>query len=374
MGYGFSIADNPADRCGLASVADSEHAQEVLHLEFQQASSNHASDQVRPLRDQKVSSKVAHWVRLRNSILDKVSNDKKPSYEFSPGFLDEISAALANNRERTIGVSCFQGHTDFSGGTLSRNKLKVIATVAMIVQRQFLIISVHNSILPQWPETASEFHAARYRRSQLYILRSVNTSILSRLSDLVGVTDQSARDVRIVRLEHMLTQSPSPVLTDYRALLNAGLGTRKAAKIKKHGLVECAFTLWVCGIWLWSQSSYLETNDSGTPSIQQYVCQWLTFLDVNYPRAPSSRQKSGGENGPVIASKHQDDGLTIASYLKAIEAAVQKNPNSLYSNPACTTSRLQWCLDIVREESVMCPSLEGSPDEDSDELVMFLEA
>ena len=306
-----------------------------------------------------------HWVRLRNNFIDKIPQDAPPSYEFSPGFLKGVATALCNQREKTASHPSFQDQIDFANADLSRNKLRVLAAVAMLLQRQLSNIVQHSANLPQWPDNVRQFHAARYRRGQLHILRTVNVSLLARLSRLVGLSGDSTRDFRIVRLDHMLAESPSPLLTDFRAALNAGLGTRKATKIRERGWVECAFTLWVCGVWLWGQTLGLESRSPMGLDLQSRIVQWLHFLHEVYEDVSITEH--------VTFPAHEDDVQLAESFLSVIQAAVQKNPHSLYRSSACTVSRLLWCLHVVREESIMCPSFEGKPGDEHDELVLFLE-
>ena len=307
-----------------------------------------------------------HWVRLHNNFIDKIPQDAPPSYEFSPGFLNSVATALCNQREKAAGHPCLSGQIDFANADLSRNKLRVLAAVTMLLQRQLSNIVQHSANLPQWPDNVRQFHAARYRRGQLHILRTVNASLLSRLSSLVGLSEDSIRDFRIVRLDHMLAESPSPLLTDFRAALNAGLGTRKASKIRERGWVECAFTLWVCGVWLWGQSLGLESRSPTGLDLQSRIVQWLDLLHDVYQDVSITEH--------VTFPTREDNVQLAESFLRVIQAAVQKNPRSLYSSGACTLSRLLWCLHVVREESIMCPSFEGKPGDEHDELVLFLES
>lgn len=366
LGYGFSLADNPADHCGLAVLADGPQSLQGPNTRVAQTTSSMlrlSESHVEAASETRREN--VHWVRLRNTFIDKIPRDAAPSYEFSPGFLNGVAAALCNQREKTGGHPCLQGQIDFVDANLSRNKLKVLAAVAMLLQRQLSNIDQHSANLPQWPDNVRQFHAARYRRGQLHILRTVSASLLGHLSELVGFSEDSTRDFRVVRLDHMLAESPSPLLTDYRAALNAGLGTRKAAKIRERGWVECAFTLWVCGVWLWGQTLGLESRSSTGLDLPSKVVQWLGFLHNVY------QDHSVTEH--VTVPTDEDDVQLAESFLDVIKAAAQKNPRSLYSSGACTLSRLLWCLHIVREESIMCPSFEGKSGDEHDELVLFLE-
>ena len=363
MGYGFSLADNPADHCGLAVLADGSQSLQGLDSRATQTTDNTVTEPESHVEAASNRRENVHWVRLRNSFIDKIPQDAPPSYEFSPGFLNGVATALGNQREKTAGHPYLQGQIDFSNADLSRNTLRVLAAITMLLQRQLSAIVDQSPNLPQWPDNVRQFHAARYRRGQLHILRTVNASLLSGLSALVGSNEESStRDVRIVRLEHMLAEPPSSLLTDFRAALNAGLGTRKATKIRERGWVECAFTLWVCGAWLWGHA--LESRPSTTtPGLDfpSRIIQWLNFLHNVYPDVLTT------------GSAAEDDVQLAESFLSATQAAVHKNPDSVYASGACTLARMLWCLYIVREESVMCPSFEGRAGDEFDELVLFLE-
>lgn len=315
------------------------------------------------------------WVRLRNSIVDKISSDERSSFEFSPGFLNELAAALSNQREKVSISAKMDDQIDFSNIDFSRMQLKMMATIAMLLQRQISKIVEHNSIVPQWPENGRQFHAARYRREQLHILRTVDASLLSALSQAVGLRGSATRDTRVVRLEHMLLESPPPLLNDFRAALNAGLGTRKAAKIRGRGWVECVFTLWICGVWLWGQSLGSDNEAFAGTDLASSIRRWLRFLQGTYPDSRLQRDTLAIGGGPGLYPFHaeEEQAILVDSYVRLIEAAVSKNPHSLYSSRACTSSRLLWCLHVVREESVMCPNFEGKSGDDNDELVLFLE-
>ena len=375
LGYGFSVADNPADHCGLTAI--SNFSQFHQYFDFQNGQScEHTRVSQSHLRGVAEPKRV-RWVRLRNTIVDKIPLDAKASYEFSPGFLDEIATALCNHREKTASQASFQDQNDFSTAGLSRKKLKVMATIVMLVQRQLSDILKYDAQIPKWPDNERQFHAARYRRGQLHILRTVNTSLLGNLSGLSGLNGNAARDFRVVRLEHMLVESPSPLLPDFRAALNAGLGTRKAAKIRDRGWVECAFTLWVCGIWLYGQSSKFGSLSLIGKGLESAIASWIVFLRQAYPDNPIVQHTSptnGYGQSSLTAAVNEEEASLVDSSLCVIQAAVQKNPSSIYNNPACTKSRLTWCVNIVKQESVMCPDFEGKSGDEFDELFLFIES
>ena len=372
LGYGFSIVDNPADHCGLTVLSSNSQSHGSVTERF----SRYGIDpDMRLHAGLKSRREPVQWVRLRNSIVDKIPGGERPSFEFSPGFLNELAAALSNQREKASINASIKEQTDFSRVDISRIQLKMMATITMLLQRQISKIVEHSSMVPQWPENEKQFHAARYRREQLHILRTVETSLLSTLSGAVGLRDRLAKDTRVVRLEHMLLESPPPLLADFRAALNAGLGTRKVLKIRERGWVECVFTLWVCGVWLWGQSLGSNKEASVGTGLASSVRRWLQFLPDAYPDPllPGDTPTIEGVPGVYPFPAEEEQAVVVDSYVRLIKAAVLKYPQSIYNSSACTSPRLLWCLKVVREESVMCPNFEGNSGDETDELVLFLE-
>lgn len=373
MGYGFSLADNPADCCILAAARRS--SRERPGHKASTAGDNEPVEALHSIDSSEESHRSTQWVRLYNDVIDK-NGVAAGSYIFSPHFLQQTAVALRNKRERTASKSCLIGQVDFSQSEMSRNKLKVMCVIMMLLQKQHSDIVQYNSSLPQWPENEKQFHAARYRQGQLHILRTVNTALLDHLAGLAGLKAPQFRNVQVVRLEHTLTETPQPLLTDYRAVLNAGLGTRNPEKIKKRSLTEYALTLWLYGLWAWRTLKTVRSEWEQGPSFSNGMLQWLRLMGDIYKEIPrtkstlDARQPTG--SSPDIASDMESE-RHIHSLQDVIRAAVSKHPMSLYNNDAHTHERLLWCLNIVREESVMAPSLEGEPGDANDELLLFLE-
>lgn len=431
MGYGFSLFRNSADVCGLALSSESRqrlkkfesHIQSqgetgtertsdcesiplenIDHTVFEKRLS-YTLDSVVPGVDQinreqegmlsaavrpGITEQELHWVRLKTSA----DNSKRPSdlaYEFSPNFLGDCSKIFSNTREKTT-VSDFysQASIDFSYGELSRNKLHVICVVTIILQKKQSAITQHNHKLPRWPESTKAFHAARYRRNQLHLLSVLAIHFLQLLRTLVGTHSLPGRDRRLVRLEHILTRSPQGVVVDFRAALHAGLGTRNPDKIRSNGWVECTFTLWLCGLTLWKRSEIQDLDSSRDPLFASSILNWLYFLERVYGRPDkfqadeeTTPQLNDDEEFKVPAQAHDagfnmldsrtDSILVAKSYLAIVEAAVKKNPHSLYGNGDVTVSRLVWCLNIITEEGVMAPNLEGNTNGEDDEFILFME-
>jgi hypothetical protein len=197
-----------------------------------------------------------------------------------------------------------------------------------------------------------------------------------------------ARSLQVIRLEQAMTASPKRLLKDFRTVLNAGLRTRDPNKIRERGGTDFAFTLWLCGLWI-----YARTNDTIGRGViasdaglePRFTC-WLQFLDETYPegitQAPSSglpmasrHEVAENEWFDSARNKHTEEDLYLVavSYLDAVNAAVAKHPHSLYNDTKITVKCLAWCLNIVRSEGFWYPHLQESEQEEDDEWVLFLE-
>ena len=318
------------------------------------------------------------WVCLKANISGSNLDDNQTPYQFSPGFLAGSSIAFANKRE--IAKRKFDSETcvDFSSTQFSRNRLHVMCAVTMILQRQQMAIQKYDSNLPPWPRNEKQFNAARYRRNQLQILNTVIKSLLNSLGNLALLRNSASSVAGFIGLEFTLTESPQGFLTDFRAALNAGLGTRNATKIRKNCWVECVFTIWLCGLCLWHRPNDQVENASPRSSFESKILQWLAFLRRHYgtPAKLESNSKPKHHDSyqqRVSDGKGDETRLLCTSFLTVIRAAIIKHPRSLYGSSDVTVNDLEWCLNIIREEGVMCPNLEGKAGEENDEFVLFLE-
>lgn len=428
LGYGFSLFRNPADFCSLAVSLDvekriskiknsqtcptptdilttgglskpksqvSKGSEQVIDRpdlgkdRNNVTRSNFSSANVVSLNLSPYSQRVnrdIRLVRLKGGSSKSDSIRSQALYEFSPGFIGDCSIAFANEREVAESDFQLQSSVDFSTAQPSRNKLHVMCAVAMILQRQQMAITKHDLDLPLWPANEKQFHAARYRRNQLQILASVIEILLESLRSFTGLSMATARDMKVIRLEDILTDSTTNILTDFRAALNAGLGTRNPAKIRKNGWVECAFTLWLWGLWL-RYSSIIRDTASITSSLPSNFSRWLVFLSRVYRTPPEIEPQREQmvelvKSGSYVTScteitaseQNRDETQSLCeSFLAVIHAAATRNPSSLYGDPSVTVGHLAWCLNIIRQEGVMCPNLEGKLGEENDEFILFLE-
>lgn len=268
----------------------------------------------------------------------------------------------------------------------------------MVVQKHYAGIVKWDNKLPAAPQNQKQFHAARYRASQLHILDTVFHRLHRMLRDLSGL-DSITRDVRVVRLEHIMAESPPGFATDFRNALKAGLGTRKVTKIREAGWVDLVFTLWVCGLWLWNSGlDEDEKEELGKFAFNASIFQWLDFLRDSYGRAllPVDEHQfygrggntgtADGEHSPSIspcapnssgedpASTFTESWMIAESYRAAVHVAAASCPDSIFARPEWTVGFLAWGLNIVTQEGFMCPNLEGKEgDEGYDEYMLFME-
>lgn len=370
MGYGFSLFKNHSDHCNLAfgSVAVAR-IQAIHHRREPAAAGSELSEaknspNLRPSEGAStyVSPTGVGWVGLIHGVQENSEpNSHLPKYMFSPDFLAQAFMAFSNAHERVN--KSFTNDVDFSGTPVSRNKLHTMCAIIMLLQKQQMDIIVANAALPDWPENERQFHAARYRRGQLLILRTVIQSIITNLRRLVGFDPLWPRDKRILRLEHILKAGPKEFLQDFRAALHAGLGTRNPDKIRQRNLVEVSFTIWLCGLWLWS-SQYKQQCRS---LLLGSTARWVAFVHVTY----GEESQTGRQWAETPAS--EEDESIVQSCHAIIEAATAKNPRSMYCCLRADSPRLLWCLRVIREESFMCPGLDGDVGDEGDELMLFLE-
>ena len=391
MGYGFSLPGNTSDHYSLgfspaiatyikaAKARRSARTPSQSALEFDNSQPEAFGGSVRggsqvlesskDFNVEEILEQNIHWVRL-------VENE---SYEFSPQFLEFLSVAVENPREAHVEDNCSAYKTDFSTRQFSRNKLHVICAVIMILQKGQKAIQENDKDLPRAPQNSKHVDAARYRHGHLSILDGVLDCMYMFLK---SVTTPETNGPRVVRLEDILTNSPKSLLKDLRGVLNAGIRTRDPMKIRERGGVDFAFTAWLCGLWVYAQS-----GTKGEDEINLTYFRWLQFFQQNYAE-PSEDSISDERPGDPLLEERAEwfdpirsasgvAGLEVSfiarSYLDAVQAATEKRPHSVYSDGRVTVRRLEWCLNIIRNEGVWCPSLDEGKREEDDEWVLFLE-
>lgn len=400
MGYGFSLPNNRSDHYSLGfspaiaahiratkarrsaheprsdavqsqSRLDSGHFQTKLVKEAAR-SGGQVLESSEELNVEELLDQNIHWVRLLDN----------ESYEFSPQFLENFSIAVENPREAQIADDCSVPKKHFSDRDFSRNKLHVVCAVIMILQKGQRTIRKHDKELPEVPQDSKQVDAARYRDGQLRILDRVLDSLCSFLKSITNANSLEANNLRVVRLEHILTNSPKALLKDLRGVLYAGVRSRDPVKIRERGCLDFAFAIWLCGLWIYSQSDLKEEEE-----LNPTYLRWLKVLQENYAEPSEASINHPKPENPILEEKagwfdpvrspssdtELDPAFIVKSYLDAVQVATEKRPQSLFKDSRITVRRLEWCLNIIKNEGVWCPSLDQEQDEEDDDWILFLE-
>lgn len=366
---------NPSDHCNIAlgpvAVARIEQVLLGQRAVSEKASGADGSATIESTTSTAVNHRITGvgWVRLLPTVPSGTDiNMVQPPHAFSESFLEHASMAFFNTRETMTEEPI--ADANLCSSTLTRNKLHTICATAMIFQKQNVAITVNDYYLPPWPMDQRQLCAARYRRRQITTLHTVSCSIVADLRRLTGLDRTWSRDKRIMRLEHILKAGPKEFLTDFRAALHVGLGTRDAVKIRQQRLSESAFTVWLCGLWLWTlPGSDSDGSTSGRPPLPARTAAWVDFARATYDEGSSIG--SQWSHPPTTTS--EEGRLLAESYHSIVQAAAAKHQQSVYNHPEATAARLLWCLRVIREESFMSPSLDGEAGDEDDELMLFLE-
>lgn len=332
-----------------------------------------------------------YYIRLPSHRFGDYPNGIGALAAFPQKLLNHVSSVVANDRERAC-HTCKQRGIEKWDNHITRNKVNVMCHLLMVIQKKYASIVKWDNKLPRFPQNQKQFHAARYRMSQLLILKNVLDSLYNLLRDLSGLSSVT-KDARVVRLEHILADSPSGFATQFRNALKIGLGTHKITKIREAGWVDLVFTLWVCGLWVWNTG--LDQDDKKEliqVAFNARIFQWLVFLRNVYWRdllSMDGRQLHGhkgsagaaeGEDSPLrgpdspIAGDDDPVWMIAESYMAVVNAAAASYPDSIFARPEWTADLLAWGLNIVTQEGFMCPNLEGKEGDDAyDEYMLFME-
>ena len=432
MGYGFSIFRNVADKFGLAlSTSESSNfvAAKKVQEEMlgQQSSSSHVADDVvsgqdtgatddhpimiRRYEDGKAEPKAfdvtassdldrfqsptsklesptdpnspainandgLEMSKLQTKIFYLCLPDKAPFSACSQEMLDILSFMVANNRElleARANPACLWIDADDS--RMTHNKVRVACQLIMVLQLQYANITKYNIQLPAWPRNERQFHAARYRRSQVHILQTVITSLLGLLHDVVFKEGQSA-----VKLEDILLESPMLFIAPFRAAIHHCLRTRKPSKIRSSGQEHFVYTLWLCTLWLFYGNEGADFSTLSNSPFHNSIRDWILFLRIHYCPPPgwqhvhcvdvtcSLRWRNTTDNG-----SEGEDVAVANSYLEIVQAVALNSPKSLYSDSKWTVDFLRWGYNVVMQESFMYPSVDDTDGDAHDEFMLFVE-
>ena len=367
ISYGFCLLDYPYDWFGLGFTgAVAEHIRTVKQRRTilgQTLNGNESERYVSPTDGQtpnsfKDDTVVCEQHYLRLSQPDPNIPDPTAPYAFSPDFLPHSSIALENARElagqRIDWAKSLRAFDPESFQPICRNQLHVLASTIILLEKSLSDLQILDKSHPAG-DIANERQrlAIRFREGQRELLAPAVTTLRTGLRYIL---DQSPEN-GVLKLEYILTYFPNGMLKGYRDAVHTALGTRKANKIRGMGGEECAFTLWICGVWLLHTSHSLNEV---TPLSTQ-VREWLPLLERFYGR-PLEQGKADGDD---ICS-------TAASYYKALQLTITKHPDTFYRS-GISIPLLAWCLNIIREECVQLPNPNVALEAEEVELVLFME-
>ena len=397
MGYGFSLPNNPADHYSIAfSPAISAYVKNAKALRRAHHSrsnftkpptssdptmtttvpvgdladrSSYSSESANMVITETSVQREIHWVRLTQD-----------GHEFSSHFFRDLSIAVENPRERQLKeLMPLTSKLIFDEVPLSRNKLHVLCATVMMLQKGQAAIRKYDHNLPEYTKNANQIDGARYRESQLSILRSVLHSLQNSMRSYIGIGADDQPHPQILRLQHTFIDMPKSLLKDYRNVLFAGMNTRDPRKLRERGGSDFAFTVWLCGLCVFADKVEKPVKDGSSSRLST----WLRYLQAAYPRTASTLAVKGEKLesdeelthwfDPVRTGLACEDAAEAKSYLKAIQTVVAKHPNSVYNDTMVTVSYLDWCMHIVRMEGVWFPNLrESTHEKNDDEWVMFM--
>lgn len=378
MGYGFCLANNPADKVLLEFSAaaisnihtvDTDRSKTELNSTDENPSrALHGTDNPETRLSSDVNAdKEVHWVKGS-------SFGSEMGCEFSPHFLGQCSMTVKNHRERSEAGIWASGQ-DLSGALFSRNELVVLCTLIMNLQKKKAKI-VDNAVVTRYePQSRRQQTASLYLAGQLRVLDSVSTTLYSTLK-----TYNHSNMFGVVHLEDILVLSPKALAKSFRGLLFVAFGGSQAPKkIRKLGVDECAFTLWLCGLQLLHQRK--EINLDLMAPFEARIDKWFHFLEKTYGDPSEHQPQKSTHNTAVVGPQpnvcfrtQSDDDADIAkSYLKAVHLAKGEKSSSVYNDPKVTLQWIEWCRNVVREEGFRCPSPDGRAREEDDTFALFLE-
>ncbi|MCJ1391110.1 hypothetical protein MMC18_003972 [Xylographa bjoerkii] len=387
MGYGFSLDNNTKDafRLLLRSTSSSQGLAKARsmqqELQEQKMPPRHvASAPYAP--DESLISKhtTSEACTVTRPILSGWSPDmfflwpadNTSFYTANQALVDTFSILVANDRElRSLQVSPSRFWIPSPSTSLTHNRLKLTCSLLAELQRKHTDITTHSPSLPPYPANNRQFHAARYRRSQLHILE---TNIHSLKTILQAANSPTTR---LVRLEDILAKPTPPQPNHLRAAVHQIFGTRQPRKIHELEHEDLVFTLWLCSEWLLRAQPCPPAT-----SFQALVHRWLRSLETSYGAPPSAQHSPVAHASPAGGSTggdddddddaQREDAIIAASYLAVVKVVAEAAPASVFADERWSTEFLEWGVRIVQEEGLVLPSGAGEEGQTEDEFAVFV--
>ena len=411
MGYGFSLFGNKADTSTLALSSShsmnirkvKERQQEVtkqleeLATHYVETSSNNKASPKRVMSpgvvvqpDSSYTHPPSLTVKGTSEVFYISPITDNPFSSLDQNLLDTLSIMVANNRElKNTQITPTRSWIPQQSHEVTHNKAMVACQLFKALRHQYSKITRYNGQLPLWPANEKQFHAARYRRSQLHILNSVMMALTRELMTATPKAGNRSKNY-LVDLKATLTSTYSPSLRQqFRAAIQHSLYTTSPRKIRKGGYQDLVFTIWICSVYL-DYTFMTPPPATTTPTTSftflqhEHLFHWTNFLTTNYgpPKGWSSSSSSSNVLSPipspedVIASEAsvpsqsecQGDSDSVSdtetqmethaiatSYLPIILAAAENQPDSIYADQKWSVDFLAWGYTILREEGILVP-------------------
>ena len=365
MGYGFSLPINKSDTFALVL--------NTTPTDMSSSGAEHSVETPAPRRE-------VFYLRSDTSPEESL-------FEHNKQLLMALSHMLANHRELKELQSTPSRPTvstsQLSVGT-KRFTLLVFSNLYRILIRKLQNITVHDRDLTHRPLNAKQFHASRYRGSQLAVLDFHISYLASRVEKLFDPENGNSSNA-IAGLATILTESPETMRKPFRGAIHHALGTRDAAKIRAAGNEELVFTLWVCSLWLlYSGDGLIRKEKDGlfgldeTSQFQQRLLPWLRWLKQVY--GPPPGWPCEGDSGWVSTGKGESQGNEedevqrfAEYYLRIVHACAVRDQASIYGDPRWSVGFLRWGCKIVKEEAFVWQGPEGYEGLEQNEFTIFLD-
>jgi len=389
LGYGFSLFKNPQDAYGLVlkNLSASRNVARVMGM--QRALNEEAGGSSRE------GDALTCTFHLRAA-------DGGDFFTANPTLTDIFSLLVANRRElKTVQITpnrCYIPHK--ANRPLTHSAAKIASTLHVELQRKYNNIARHDAVLPLHPKNNRQFHVARYRRSQLHILKT-NIEALRGL-----LRSANSETTHLVRLEDLLAPSTTSAPNQLRAGVHHVLRTRNAARMREEGYGELVFTLWICGCWVGGEGGGCGTGADGFALGEGRWLEWMVdaYGEPGGVRKGEDRGGEGDEGGRVgneagragydgggMGNEEENadtepdypryDGETneethviAESYMDVVRMVAERYPDSVFADEEWSVEMLMWGREVLLEEGLALPrgGGEGEEEDGDDEFVLFV--
>ncbi|MCJ1399219.1 hypothetical protein MMC11_002421 [Xylographa trunciseda] len=383
MGYGFSLFNNTKDafRLLLRSTSTSQSLAKARSMQQELQ-----KQQIQSLHQPNAPHAQDESPTPKHTPSDACTANSPPPCGWSPDMfflqpassttflttnrrlVDTFSILVANARElRTLHISPTRISIPSPSPAPTHNLLRLTSALLTELQRKTTDITSHTALLPPYPSNTRQFHAARYRRSQLHIL-ATNTHALRAI-----LRAAHSPTTRLVRLADVLAKPPATALPNpLRAAVHRILGTRHPRRIHAAGHED------------------LSALGGGFDAL---LHRWLACLETAYGAPPFPLHGPVAHRVSATATANEDDdeegeddderretALIAASYLAVVRAVAETAAaGSVFADARWSEAFLAWGLRVVQEEGVVLPGAVGEEgegglveEEGEEEFVVFV--